>query len=131
MSLETLSKAVAEFMRERDWERYHSPKNCAMALAVEAAELMEPLQYVGHEESRAHALKPEVKAHLEKEIADILLCLVQVARWCEVDIEKAAWGKLEELRERYVPEKIGGANYRKLKADDPALAVKLQRRGQR
>lgn len=115
MSLAELTKALAEFAEERDWNQYHSPKNFASAIMVEAGELMDPLQWCGHEESRELVKNPEVKAYLTKEVGDVLMCLLQFSRWCEIDAEAAAWSKLEELKKRYDPAKVGGSNYSRVK----------------
>ena len=108
MSLPELTKALEAFVKEREWDAYHSPKNFAMALMVEAGEMMDPLQWCGHEESREVVKNPEVKAYLTKEVGDVLINLLQFARWCEIDAEAAAWAKLEKLKERYAPEKVSG-----------------------
>ena len=112
MSLPDLSQALKEFAENRDWDKFHSPKNFACALLVEAGELLDPLQWVGHEESRDHVKNPEVKAYLEKEVGDVLINLLQFARWCDIDVEQAAWRKLEKLEagsnvERVKQENIG------------------------
>lgn len=101
MALEKLTEAVVDFIRARDWERYHSPKNLAMALTVEAGELMEPLQWLGHEESRELVKAPELKAKLESEVADVLIYLIQFCQASGIDPEAAAWAKLEQAGERY------------------------------
>ena len=75
--LDALRERVREFVRERDWRQFHSPKNLAMALAVEAAELMEIFQWKTEDESRA----PDAKALAAAghEIADVLIYLVRIA----------------------------------------------------
>lgn len=114
MGLPELTKELEAFAKERDWDSFHSPKNFAMALMVEAGELMDPLQWCGHEESRELVKNPEVKAYLTKEVGDVLINLLQFARWCEIDAEAAAWAKLEKLKVRYAPEKISGGHFTRI-----------------
>lgn len=114
MSLAELTQALAEFASERNWDRVHSPKNFAMALMVESGELMDPLQWCGHEESRELVRNPEVKAYLTKEIADVLINLLQFARHCDIDAEAAAWTKLEQLKKRYDPGKIASDGFSRI-----------------
>jgi NTP pyrophosphatase (non-canonical NTP hydrolase) len=111
MALPELTKALAEFAVERNWDKFHSPKNFAMALMVEAGELMDPLQWCGHEESRELVKNPEVKEYLTKEVGDILINILQFARWCDIDAEAAAWSKLEKLKKRYDPTRISGDSF--------------------
>ena len=106
MSLTDLTRALAEFATERNWDAVHSPKNFAMALMVEAGELMDPLQWCDSAESRELVKNPEVKAYLRKEIADVLINILQLARHCDIDAEAAAWDKLEQLKKRYNPARI-------------------------
>lgn len=110
MSLVKLSKELEKFAAEREWDKFHSPKNFAMALMVEAGELIDPLQWIGHEESRSHVQNPEVKAYLEKEVGDVLINLLQFSRWCGIDAEHAAWAKLEKLKQRYNVDKVKREN---------------------
>lgn len=101
MDLQTLTEQLRDFARRRDWGKYHSPKNIAMALAVEAAELMEPLQWLTEEESR----QPDAatRAHLADEMADVLLYLLQLADALDVDVLQAAFAKMERNETRFPP----------------------------
>ncbi len=111
MTLKDLTAALAAFAEERNWGApVHSPKNFAMALMVEAGELMDPLQWCESAESCELVKNPEVKEYLEKEVGDVLINLLQFARWCEIDPEAAAWAKLEKLKKRYDPAKLNTAS---------------------
>lgn len=101
MDLQTLTEQLRDFARRRDWGKYHSPKNIAMALAVEAAELMEPMQWLTEDESR----NPDeaTRAHLADEMADVLLYLLQLADALEVDVLQAAFAKMERNEIRFPP----------------------------
>jgi len=70
-----LRDALRRFAAERDWDQFHSPRNLAAALSVEAAELLEPFQWLTDEQSRD--LPPETRAAVEQELADVLLYLVR------------------------------------------------------
>ncbi len=71
--LQHLKDRMAEFIRQRDWERYHTPKNISMSIAIEAAELMEIFQWLTPEESTALKNDPKKFQHIKEEIADIIL----------------------------------------------------------
>ena len=105
-SLDDLREALRAFVAERDWGRFHSPKNLSMALSAEAGELMEHFQWLTEAESRA--LTPETREEVRMELADVLLYLVQLADRVDVDLLAAALEKLERNRSRYPVEKSRG-----------------------
>jgi NTP pyrophosphatase (non-canonical NTP hydrolase) len=90
--LHELRDALRRFSAERDWDRYHAPKNLAMALSVEAAELLEHFQWIGEEESKR--LAPDRIAKIREELADVLIYLVRLADKLDVDLLAAARDKL-------------------------------------
>ncbi len=104
--LEALRAKVREFVAERDWRQFHSPKNLAMALAVEAAELMEIFQWKTEAESRA----PDAKALAAAgdEIADVLIYLVRIADELGIDPVAAAGRKLAANAVKYPVDKARG-----------------------
>ncbi len=106
-SLEQLATAVREFGRERDWHLYHTPKNLTAALIVEAAELLEPFQWLTPEQSRN--LPPEKHEAVRQEMADVLIYLVSLANCLEVDLLKAAEDKLAINAAKYPVEKARGS----------------------
>jgi NTP pyrophosphatase (non-canonical NTP hydrolase) len=101
-----LRDALRAFAVERDWDRFHTPKNLAAALAVEAAELLEPFQWLSPEESAA--LTPEQLTAVREEMADVLLYLVRLADRLGVDLLAAARDKLHRNAERYPVDKARG-----------------------
>lgn len=105
--LDTLREAVRRFAAERDWDRFHSPKNLASALAVEAAELLEPFQWLTEEQSRS--LSAEQAEAVRKEMADVLIYLVRLADQVEVDLLAAARDKMAENAQKYPVEKARGS----------------------
>ena len=96
-----LTTAIREFARERDWERFHTPKNLAMALSVELAELVELFQWLTPEESASLVETPEGRAAIEDEIADIAIYLLRLADVVGVDVERVSRGKLERNGQRF------------------------------
>src|SRR5881396_1419476 len=95
-SLKDLQNAVEAFVAERDWAQFHSPKNLAMSVAIEAAEIMEHFQWCTAEESRAPAA--DKRAMVANEIGDVLIYLVRLARVLDIDLIDAATGKLAQNR---------------------------------
>jgi NTP pyrophosphatase (non-canonical NTP hydrolase) len=104
--LDPLRDALRQFAQERDWEQFHSPKNLAMALSVEAAELLETFQWLTEEQSRR--LSPEAHAAVSEEIADVLLYLVRLADQLGIEPIAAAKRKLGDNARKYPVEKSRG-----------------------
>ncbi len=104
--IDKLTRALREFARERDWEQFHSPKNLATALVVEAAELVEHFQWLKEHES-AH-LSPEKLKEVELEIGDVFIYLVRLADTLEIDPLAAAEKKMTINAERYPADKVRG-----------------------
>jgi NTP pyrophosphatase (non-canonical NTP hydrolase) len=107
-SLILLRDALREFAAAREWEQFHSPRNLATALAVEAAELLEPFQWLTDEESRN--LPPEKRTAVEHELADVLLYLIRLADKLDVDLERVAHAKIALNAGKYPVEKSRGSS---------------------
>jgi NTP pyrophosphatase (non-canonical NTP hydrolase) len=106
-TLEQLAAAVREFGRERDWHRYHDPKNLAAALIVEAAELLEPFQWLTPEQSLN---LPEAKREaVRQEMADVLIYLVSLANCLDIDLLQAAEAKLAINAAKYPVDRAKGS----------------------
>lgn len=106
--LTDLRLELRRFAAERDWEQFHSPKNLAMALSVEAAELLEHFQWLSDTESSA--LSPETRAKVSEELADVLLYLVRLADKLDVDLTVAASEKLKLNATKYPADKARGSS---------------------
>ena len=98
-ALAELRDALRAFAAERDWERFHTPKNLAMALSGEAGELIEPFQWLSAEQSAA--LDATTREAVALEMADVLLYLVRLADVLEVDLAAAARRKIAINAQRY------------------------------
>ena len=103
-----LRDALRRFAADRDWDQFHSPKNLAVALSVEAAELLEHFQWVSEAESAN--LPAGTKAEVREELADVLLYLVRLADKLDVDLGAAAFDKLELNATKYPVEKARGSS---------------------
>ena len=108
MDLEKMKAFQREFVEAREWSRYHTPKNVAMALAGEAAELLEIFQWLTPEES-ARVMSDEKSATaVRHEMADVLNYVVRLADVLGVDLEEAFWEKQRLNEERYPVERARG-----------------------
>lgn len=105
-SLLLLRDALRVFAAQRDWERFHTPKNLAMALSGEAGEVVEHFQWLTPEGSAA--LDGAHREEVAMELADVLLYLIRLADVLEIDLADAAQRKLAINAERYPVEKARG-----------------------
>jgi len=105
-SLSALEAEIDAFVQERDWAQFHTPKNLAMSVAIEAAEIMEHFQWSTGDESRE--LTPQKRDEVASEIGDVLIYLLRLARTLGIDPVAAATVKLELNRTKYPIEKAKG-----------------------
>lgn len=105
-----LQRALRAFAEERDWRQFHTPKNLAVSLSIEAAEVLEHFQWLTNEQSRQ--LTSEQRSAVGHEIADVLLYLLQLSAALDIDPLAAAREKLEINASRYPVDKSRG-NIRK------------------
>jgi dCTP diphosphatase len=104
--LEALRQRLAAFAADRDWDQFHAPKNLAMALIAECAELVEHFQWLSEEQSAA--LDEAKTAAVRLELADILIYLVRIADKLDVDLLAAAREKIAINEARYPVDKVRG-----------------------
>ena len=107
-TLAQVKKAVAEFVAERDWQQFHSPKNISMDIAVEAAELMEYFLWVDKAES--FEIVDKKRKGIEEEVGDILMALAIFCNEANIDLAKAFHNKLALTKKRYPIDKAKGKN---------------------
>ena len=105
-TLPELNELVQQFVRERDWEQFHSPRNLAMALSVEASELLE--LYLWSSDEGPQPLHPDRNPRVADEAADVLLCLLNLCDKAGVDLEAALRSKLQRARLKYPADKVRG-----------------------
>jgi dCTP diphosphatase len=92
---------VRAFVREREWEAFHDPKNLTMAIASEAGELCAELRWVPSAESDAHCREPEARQRVLDELADVAICVLMLADRLDVDLSEAVHDKLARIRDKY------------------------------
>ena len=106
--IENLRNQLRTFAAERDWDQFHSPKNLASALAVEAAELLENFQWLTEAESQQ--LPPDALAAVRAEVADVLLYLIRISDKLGIDLIAAANVKSVLNAEKYPVDKARGSS---------------------
>jgi NTP pyrophosphatase (non-canonical NTP hydrolase) len=107
-TVQELRQAMARFVRERDWEQFHSPKNLAMALSVEAAELMEHFLWIDNATSRQHMQEPARLAPVADEIADVLGVCLALCNALNLDLSDVFRNKMARNVLKYPVEKARG-----------------------
>ncbi len=103
-----LRERVLAFVRERDWEQFHAPKNLSMALAAETGELMEHFLWMSPEQSRAVVQDPAKRHKIEEEIADVVIYALEFANMTGIDVAAAIERKLAVNAKKYPVEKAKG-----------------------
>lgn len=101
MNIKKIQKRLRDFARERSWDQFHNPKNLSMALAAEAAELLEIFQWLSEAQSKDIVKYEKEMALVKQEIADVFIYLVRLADKLEIDIEKAVFDKIEMNENKY------------------------------
>src|SRR5262245_1123679 len=96
-----LRQLVDEFVSQRDWHQFHTPKNLSIALAVEAAELMEHFQWLDPAESRAVAQDAERRAAAGEELADVVCYALAMANELGLDLSSAVRDKMVKNAQKY------------------------------
>src|SRR5215210_2244892 len=105
-----LRNDIKEFIEERNWEQFHSPKNLAMALSVEVSEIVEHFQWLTEEQSSN--LSPEKLTEVREEIGDVMIYLTEFAEKLGIDPVEAAKAKLEINRQKYPADLVKGKAYK-------------------
>lgn len=106
--LDALRERLQAFVRERDWEQFHSPKNLAMAMIVEAAELVELFQWATEQQSRE--LDTAQRERAAEEIADTFIYLLRLADVMGIDLIAAAQAKMTQNALKYPADRVHGSN---------------------
>ncbi len=98
VEIEELMEEVKRFRDERDWKKYHTPKNLSLSISIEAAELLELFQW------KEDSLDSIEREKLEEEMADIMIYLLALSVRADVDLGKAVKNKLKKNEERFPPD---------------------------
>ncbi|HJQ80706.1 MAG TPA: nucleotide pyrophosphohydrolase [Lacipirellulaceae bacterium] len=103
-----LKKLIADFVAERDWSQFHSPKNVSMALAIEVAELMEHFQWLSTDASRRIADDPEKRSEVAEELADVVGYSFALANELGIDVSSAMRAKMVKNVQKYPAQEYRG-----------------------
>jgi dCTP diphosphatase len=106
-TINQLTQKLREYADERDWQQFHSPKNLAMALSVEASELLEIFQWLKEDES--YSLNTEQQQQTEHEMADVFLYLLRMADRLDIDLIDVARKKILLNEQRYPADRVRGS----------------------
>lgn len=107
-TIDELKRLVARFVAERDWRQFHTPKNLSMALAIEAAELMEHFQWLLPEESRAVGQDASKRAAVGEELADVVCYALAMANELGIDLSDALGDKMSKNARKYPVDEFRG-----------------------
>jgi NTP pyrophosphatase (non-canonical NTP hydrolase) len=99
--LDDLRERLRRFADDRDWHRFHTPKNLAMALAGETGELVAELQWLTEEQIQAGLLQGALRQRLADEMADVLIYLVRLSDVTSIDLLSEAAAKIDRNEDRY------------------------------
>jgi NTP pyrophosphatase (non-canonical NTP hydrolase) len=101
VGINNLQEKYREFKRERDWEKFHQPKNIAMSITIEASELMELFQWKDNVSIEKIKNNQELMDGIKDELADIMLYSLSMAQRLDIDLSEAVEQKLEKNKERF------------------------------
>jgi dCTP diphosphatase len=107
---EKLAIALRSFAAERDWDEFHTPKNLATSISVEAAELLELFQWSRGQKGWDEVTDPSIRGRIEDELADILLSVIRFADKAKIDLAAIAERKIALNAEKYPPERFRGSD---------------------
>ncbi len=99
MDMQKIQSIIKDFSKQRDWDKFHNPKNLSMALSVEASELVEIFQWLDFEQ--ASNLTAEKKEHTKQELADIAVYLIRMCMDLDINLEEAILEKMKLNEKKY------------------------------
>src|SRR5204863_3998921 len=105
-----LAMTLRAFAAERDWDQFHTPKNLATSISVEAAELLELFQWSRGQRGWDEVTDPSIRARVEDELADILLYVIRFADKAEIDLQAIAERKIASNAKKYPPDRFRGSD---------------------
>ena len=107
-TIRALRNAVAAFVDERDWSRFHDPKNLAMSIAIEAAEIMEHVQWSRNDELDERMASDGARAAVAEELADVICYTLALANALDIDVSTTVHAKMKKNAEKYPVERYHG-----------------------
>jgi NTP pyrophosphatase (non-canonical NTP hydrolase) len=110
ITIDKLKSIVQAFCEVRDWDQYHGPKDLAIGVSTEAAELLEHFRFQSDEQALALLNDPHVKEEIEDELADVLFFLLRFSQRFDVDLTSALLRKIEKSERKYPVDKAKGKN---------------------
>ena len=110
VTLQVLKDQVKRFCEERDWDQFHSPKDLAIGVVTEAAELLEPFRFKSEQDTRSLLENPKTREHVSEELADVLYFLLRLCQMYGIDLSDAFERKMKRNAEKYPVEKSRGVN---------------------
>ena len=108
MTLDQLKAKVKRFIQNREWGKYHNPKNLAESICIEAAELLEVFQWVSLNEAASWSDVPSKLERVKEELADIIIYCLSMANAMKIDVTQAILSKLEKNKAKYPVDKYRG-----------------------
>ncbi len=122
-TLKQLRDVMRRFVSQRQWTKYHKPKNLSMSIAIEAAELMEHFQWLDHDEAEQVSAEKELRAEIASEMADILAYLLSLANALDIDLSQTFVDKMERNEKKYPIDSVLGHYDHSIKRrkDQPGL----------
>lgn len=108
VNIDRLKAKVKHFVRERDWEKFHTPKDLAIAIAVEAGELLEIFQWMKDSETSKVRENKILMERIESDLADVINYCLSMANALDLDLAKIVFAKLKENERKYPKEKYKG-----------------------
>jgi len=110
-TVESLRQMMREFVAERQWQKFHTPRNLAASISIEAAELLEHYQWLTEPQAaEKSAQDPAFRHAVGEELADVLMYCMSLANALDVDVSQIVAAKMQRNRAKYPPEKFQG-NY--------------------
>jgi dCTP diphosphatase len=106
VTIQELKNQMAQFVRDRDWGQFHNPKNLSMAIAAEAAELLEKFLWL--DGTASHSELEKNRQEIEDELADIVIAALMFANSAKIDVARAIAYKMQEIAAKYPVEKAKG-----------------------
>jgi NTP pyrophosphatase (non-canonical NTP hydrolase) len=108
-TIESLRQMMRDFVAERQWQKYHTPRNLAASISIEAAELLEHFQWLTDQEAAEKASKDDKFRHeVGEELADVLMYCMSMANALQIDIAATVSAKMQRNKTKYPPEKFKG-----------------------